>query len=218
LLSNPGIETNYKTFFSTIRNTLDSIVRSKVRGSYGLPWYTKGLQKIKNLRNKYYKKFSKTHNPADGEIYRQHKREIEFLNKFLYNQYICEVEHSLKANPKAFWRFVNSKKAHSSIPSTMSYNDVVASTEADIANLFAAFFSSNMETSDDWYDLETLNSIAEICIIGSLDISYDDSSEAISYFDDSPRLDFDGISLFVLRNCIASPYLPLQIMFSSSLS
>jgi len=82
----------------------------------------------------------------------------------------------------------------------MSYGDVVASTEADIPNLFAAFFSSNMEPSDDWYDLETLNSIAEICNIGSLDISYDDISEAISYFDDSPRLDFHGISSFFLKN------------------
>jgi len=30
----------------------------------------------------------------------------------------------------------------------MSYGDVVASTEADIANLFAAFLSSSMEPSD----------------------------------------------------------------------
>jgi len=100
----------------------------------------------------------------------------------------------------------------------MSYNDVVASTEADIANLFPAFFSSNMETSVVCYDVESLNSIAETFSIGNLDISYDDISEAISYFDDSPRLDFDGISSFVLKNCIASLYIPLQIMFSSSLS
>jgi len=46
-----------------------------------------------------------------------------------------------------------------------------------------------------------------------LDISYDDISEAITYFDDSPRLDFEGISTFFLKNCIASLYLPLQIMF-----
>jgi len=49
-----------------------------------LSWYSKGLQKYKNLRNKYYKKYSKTHNPADGERVRQHKRELQFLNKFLY--------------------------------------------------------------------------------------------------------------------------------------
>jgi len=133
---------------------------------------------------------------------------LSFLINFYY-QYICGAE-------QAFGRFVNSKKIHSSIPSTMSYGDV-ASTESDIANLFAAFFSSNMEPSDHCYDLETLNSISEMCNIGSLDISYDEISEAISYFDDSPRLDFDGISSFVLRNCIASLYLPLQIMFSSSL-
>jgi len=76
----------------------------------------------------------------------------------------------------------------------MSYGDVIDSTQADIAYLFAAFFSSNMEPSDDCYGLETLNPIAEICYIGSLDMSYDHLSESISYFDDSPRLDFDGIS------------------------
>jgi len=62
-----------------------------------------------------------------------------------------------------------------------------------------------MEPSDDWYVLETLNSIAEICNIGSVDISYDDISEAISYFDDSPRLDFDGISSFFLLFCSLLP-------------
>ncbi|XP_050741207.1 uncharacterized protein LOC127010712 isoform X40 [Drosophila biarmipes] len=44
-----------------------------------LPWYTKGLQKYKNLTNNYYKKYSKTHNPADGEIYWQHKRFLGIL-------------------------------------------------------------------------------------------------------------------------------------------
>jgi len=91
----------------------------------------------------------------------------------------------------------------------MSYGDVVASTEADIANLFAAFVFLN-----DWYALKTLNSMAEICNIGSLDISYDDISKAISYFDDSPRLDFDGISSFFLKNCIASLDLPLHFLVS----
>jgi len=70
----------------------------------------------------------------------------------------------------------------------MSYGDVFAFTEADIANFFAAFSSSNREPSDDYYDLKTLNSIAEIGNIGSLHISYDDISEAINYFDDFPRL------------------------------
>jgi len=90
-----------------------------------------------------------------------------------------------------FWRIVNSKKSHSSIP---SYGDVVAFTEADIANWLAACFSSNIEPSHDWYDQETLNIISEICNIASLGISYDDISEAISYFDYFPRPDFDGIS------------------------
>jgi len=73
------LETNYKTFHSTIRNTPDSIVRSKVRGSTG----NRILMDCKNTKT-----------IGTNEMYRQHKRGFEFFNKFLYNQYICEVEHS----------------------------------------------------------------------------------------------------------------------------
>jgi len=64
----------------------------------------------------------------------------------------------------------------------MSYGDVLLPPR-QISQIGSACFSSNIDPSDYWYDQETLNSISEICYIGSLDIYdiYDDNSEAISY-------------------------------------
>lgn len=67
---------------------------------YKLPWYTKGLKKLKNLRSKFYNRFKVSNCPTDGNWYIHYMREYNFLNKFLYNQYIMSYNESLKNNPK----------------------------------------------------------------------------------------------------------------------
>jgi len=134
------LESCYDTFLVVILNINKNNARERVHNSFKLPWYTKDLKKLKNLRNKFYKRFLVTQDPGDWNRHLQHKRELEFLNKFLYNQYIASVENGLKSNPNSFWRFINSKKNASSVPSAMFLGNLPSHSNTETANLFCLLF------------------------------------------------------------------------------
>ena len=50
------------------------------------------------------------------------RKEYEFLNKYLYNNYINQAEQNIKCDSKAFWKFINSKRGNSGIPNNLTFN------------------------------------------------------------------------------------------------
>jgi len=103
VLSHADVNTTYEVFISFLSTIIGRYAKTRVQSSYRLPWYTQGLKKYKNLRNKFYKRYIESGEAADFDRYKQHKREFEFLNKFLYSQYIADIECKLITNPKSFW-------------------------------------------------------------------------------------------------------------------
>jgi len=183
-----------------------------------LPWYTKGFKKLTNLRNKFYKRFSVTQDPGDWNRHLQHKREFEFLNKFLYNQYIASVENGLKSNPNSFWRFINSKKSASSVPSAMFLGNLSSHSNTETANLFASYFKANFEPTPAWNDSQTLNAISPLLNLGSLTVLEENIQRAVEDVDDPYTPDCDGIPAYFLKHCIEVLCVPLKILFDKSLS
>jgi len=77
VLSHVSLESCYDTFLVVILNIIKNNARERVHNSFKLPWYTKGLKKLKNLRNKFYKRFLVTQDPGDWNRHLQHKRDFE---------------------------------------------------------------------------------------------------------------------------------------------
>jgi len=157
---------NFLSFFSTI---VGRYAKTRVHSCYRLPWYTQGLKIYTNLGNKFYKRYIESGDAADFDRYKQRKREFEFLNKFLYSQYIANIERILITNPKSIWHFVNSKRTTSYFPFHMPY--VRASSDIGVANLFASIRrlewsaevnfwdkkrSSGLRAGDPWFESSTL--------------------------------------------------------------
>jgi len=185
-------------------------VRERVHNSFKLPWYTKGLKNLKNLRNKFYKRFLVTQDPGDWNRHLQHKREFEFLNKFLYNQYIASVENRLKGNPNYFWLFINSKKNASSVPSAMFLGNLSSHSNTETANLFASYFKANFEPTAAWNDSQTLNGIN----LGSLTVLEENIHRPVENVDDSYTPDCDGTPAYLLKHCIEVLCVPLKILIN----
>jgi len=77
--------------------------------------------------------------------------EFEFLDKFLYNQYIANVESRQKSNPN-----------DSSIPRRMLLGNLSSDSNTETANLFASYFKANFEPTAAWNDFQTLNAITPL--------------------------------------------------------
>lgn len=219
LLNNEIVAICYDVFLSNFVNICQrniSLVKPVV---HNLPWYTKGLKRLKNLRNKYHKIYKSSNNAVDGQYFKHYEREFNFLNKFLYNQYMMNLNVSVKSNPKRFFNFINSKRKSSSIPLVMCFNCLTSNSMQDSLNLFSLYFQSNFSVDSsgplDQFDLNGINSCVDF---GSMQISDDDVSKGISKLSNSFNCDNDGVSAFLLKKCCSSLILPLRIIFNKSLN
>ena len=185
---------------------------------YKLPWYTKGLKKLKNLRNKNMKLFKSTHSYHYQLLYVRYMREFNFLNKFLYNQYVLRIEGNIKSNPKSFWHFIQSKRDGSSIPTSTHYNGTQSYTIDDTVNLFADYFKSNYVSDSLVFDNSILNNVDSCVDLGSMVLSHEEILNALSQLKISVKVDIDGISSILLNKCALSLSFPLREIFNLSLN
>lgn len=206
----------YENFLNTVLGICRENIPSKRARPYKLPWYTPGLKKLKNLRNKFHKEFMDSGSLDSHSKFIHYQREFNFLNKFLYKQFILQKESQIKSNPKSFWSFVKSKKQVSDIPSTMIYGDCVSKSYSEIANMFAHFFSSNFESST--IHAARYSNVFDMLDIGIFEVSEDDVYNAIMQIKNNIKSDSDGLCAFLLKNCAHSITFALTYIFNLSLN
>lgn len=94
---------------------------------------------------------------------------------------------------------------------------MVSNSLLDTANLFKLYFQSNFSSDNIFVNDSTFSNILSHVDISDLQISDDDICTGISKLSFSYMTDVDGISSFLLKQCISSLMLPLKSIFSKSL-
>lgn len=209
----------YNDFCDILCDKIKKFVPRVSKKIHKLPWYTKGLKILKNQRNKYYNKFRATGNNDFRLKYEHFMREFNFLDKFLYKQYLLNYENLIKSDPKNFWSFIRSKKCNSAYPSSMFLYDTVANSGNEIANLFALFFKSNFESNSNInVHSDTLKFVEPIVDFGALSVSEQDVYNAVLSINSSYGTDSDGLSAHLIKQCVSCLCQPLTLIFNKSLS
>ncbi|XP_067629544.1 uncharacterized protein [Eurosta solidaginis] len=210
----------YDIFLSNLTETFQSIVPRFGPRLHKLPWYNKTLKRLKNKRNKLNNFFkADSDNILLREQFTTSVRQFNVLDKFLYNRYMGRLENELKENPKAFWNFIRSKRGSTNIPICMSFNGVRSQSLPETVELFADFFKSNFDDATvDLNDSYSRSGLYDGLEFGSLVISGDDVSNAMSSLKPSLKCDSDGLCAFVLKFCSLSLCIPLRHIFNLSLS
>lgn len=124
LLNSGDINANVESFYSVLDRGLQLFVPEKKRK------IRISRPPFRANRSQYFKlKFlncRKLFNSKDAYYYKQHQNRTAW---------------SLKRDPKKFWKYVNSKRMNTGIPSTVVLGDMSATDPLLILNLFADMFS-----------------------------------------------------------------------------
>lgn len=180
------------------------------------PWFSNTLSWLKNKRNRLHNKFKRSKSSFDRSQYLIASSRFTIENKKCYEKYVNKIKSNIKTNPKLFFKFVNSKRKVSSYPSTMKFNDTTHNNDAEIANIFAEFFSTTFSTnihkkSTYPYKITSSSSIH----IPSLDVST--VLNNIKSIKSSDKPGPDGIPSIIIKNCADSLVNPLTSLFNYSL-
>lgn len=81
------------------------------------PWWNAALHRLKNERNKEWKRFQTT---GDSTSFNRALVEFDAMNTQLHKNYITRMESLLKENSSKFWKFVKSKRQTDGLPKLLS--------------------------------------------------------------------------------------------------
>jgi len=115
------IESTTELFYSV----LNSIFCECVPDSFPLtldrpPWSTNQLQRLRNLKTNFYKKYKKS------------GTNFNVLNSHCYSMYLNRCKFEFSKDPREFYNFVNAKRKSSALPSSVRLNSIEASTDPEI--------------------------------------------------------------------------------------
>ena len=183
------------------------------------PWATPHLRALKRVRNACQRKHRSRRTNETKNKFKRASADYRRLNSSLYKHYVMRVQIDLRRNPKHFWKFVNSKRKCSAIPSNVCLDGIVAVSDVDSCELFAKFFASVF--ADNTASVLDAEAASEGVPLNMLDLStFEITAEMIiaaanrlkSSYSPGP----DGIPAVVFARCARALANPLCRIFNAS--
>lgn len=204
---NEAFEYFYDVLNTAITNNIPTI---KIKCNNNKPkWWNAELQRLKNKRNKEWKRSNGCH---QDEHYINALNAFNELNETRYTNYVNDIQDQFKSNPSLFWKFARERTNSSNYPSYMSYKNTTADSPQCISNLFADCFQTFYSVDNIGIDLDSIvmecsNDANELCI------SMYDIENTIKELKINGAVGADGLSPKVFCSCSDALIWPLWILF-----
>jgi hypothetical protein len=144
--NNSDIDIMADQFIDFLKNLISRFVPQKsilIRNK--APWHDATYFRLKNSRNKQFKKLKEDNSYNQQMIYEKCLSDFNSYDKLAYERYIKNSASKLFKKPKEFWKCVDFKRKSNGFPTSMCYNNVFKNNYLDICNLFKNFFESVYE-------------------------------------------------------------------------
>lgn len=214
-------------FYVKLYNILDKFVPQFKSHKNNFPkWYSAELKHYIHAKKYYFNKYKRSNDRFYYYEFAETRRIVKSLLRRDYNNYLQTVQHSLSDDPRYFWKFVKEKKT-TTIPGTLTYNDIELTNPVDIVNNFSKYFASvfnkndNLNSNGNIKDnnlQSTLNTKISNEFININFISESDIKQAIKELKANFTCGLDRIPSFFIKDC--SPVLiePLLILFNKCIN
>lgn len=221
VLCSPSLDESVRTFYSQLNYIIKKHTPLTKSKDYNFPiWYSPALRNCLEEKNRFHRQFKMYGNPRDYDIFSLLRARCKRLTTSCYRNFVSSVEDSLDNDIKGFWRFINSKKGHVSIPQTVNYCQQSSSDGVGICELFSKYFGSVL-VRDDCSE----NNLTSDCIgpfdlgsgLANIEIKIEDILLKIKQLDSNKGSGPDGIPTSFIKMCGEELSIPLVILYNRSL-
>lgn len=215
LFDQSSVETMWKIFLENV-TVLSSRFTSFQRVSIcpKKPWITKDLLQQISFKKALWQKFKRSGDPADYNNHRLFSNQLSLSMHRARTRY--EDNISVSKNPKKFYKYVKSHlHAKVSIPSLHDSNGLPCSSNEQVANLFADFFSS-VFTDEPSGTCPELSVPRNQLSLQSVHFDRQDVEDLLNGLDASTSPGSDKLSAITLKRCASAFSSPLFILFEAS--
>jgi hypothetical protein len=194
---------------------IDFVSKCKYSFSSFPPWFTKELKKLVILKKQAHARFKSSSSVYDYKKFSFLRAKFKYLSKKSFRTYSSNVESSFIGNPMTFWKFVKKYISNSNVPSSLKFNEHIASCDRDSAELFSTYFSSMYSSQKVALNVDELG-ISSFDLPSNVAFSVNDVFDKLSSLRGVRSIGPDGFSgdfLFNLRSVISYP---LWLLFKRS--
>lgn len=209
------VDSAYEFFVQTMKSLIEQNVPKKTVKKYSNKpkWWSAELQRLKNRRNKLYKRKSESV-PGSVDEYVEAHDAFNEMNDGRFNEHIRMVQENIKSNPTEFWKFAKLKGRTEKYPDTMNYGDRVGTSTQEIVDMFADYFESlYVRDAENWNFEEDY-----VPKSGAKDINVSlfDIEAAIHSLDWKGGAGPDEIKPFVIKMCASAVVWPIWLLYKKS--
>lgn len=209
-------------FYNKLLEICDALVprkRRTINSPSSKPWWTSELRRLRNLLRKARQHFFLSKSEGDKIALREAEATYKSVLQTTYDDYISGVQASVKQDPTRFWGFVKKLKSSTRIPCNVSYDETLASSNEEAANLFAEFFESVFSKSSPVPRQDCFAHVPSHNInFPIMQFTADEVLNVIYTLDCKKGPGTDGIPPLLLRKCAAELVTPVTLLFNRSLS
>lgn len=203
-------------FHSTLLHMItENVPQIKIKVNTNKPkWWTPQLQRLKNRKNKLFKR------QQMGDInddYINALREFDELHDNLRNEYISSVEKNIQQNPAEFWKYVKSDNVASDYPAEMHYNGENSNSTYGAVNLFAKYFEQSYSVDNTVANIDEIYTNAQQNDMNEIDISMFDVENVLSDLKPKGSVGPDEVHPRVIKECADSLIFPIWLLFKLSI-
>lgn len=205
-------------FIAEILSIIDMFVPKKlITTSNAPPWHDKVIINLRNKRNRSHKKWCRTRDLRDFDMFLVRKKQYDEYDKVCYEKYVEKAGFQLKSDPRSFYKFINLKRNVSVFPSVMKFEGTEFTDKPDIGNKYAEFFKSVYSTPITFDKDNFAHVPTDIVNLSIVNIDLVDIVNSLKSLDENKGAGPDTIPPIFLKRTADLIAIPLHFLFNHSL-
>ena len=196
----------------------DHVPLRTIRSQGKPPWLNKNVMRTIRKKRKLWNAYKNTKNYEDYLAYKNIENLVKKSVRKPQKKLESRLAKDIKKNPKAFYKYINSKSGNRETVGPLKVDDVLIENDKVIAEKLNVFFASVFTSDDINCDINMDKLKENATELNSIDITSAKVKDKLDKLKPFSAPGPDGLSPFILKELSTEIFFPLSVSFQRSLN